>query len=188
MEYSRTCSEESLTQSCNQVWTPLNFSTGRWDKKYFNSDSFSPCLGSRCLYLCPGEAVGRHVETTNLGKIPQHPLGLPVFRGSLTSLHHLQTFYQFLLSFWLCFITIISRILHFHILITLYATQNNLFQPGAVRQAHCSHKLVTTEFLFRNAQVWCGFSSSMPPSLTYLPKSSDHRYLFPRKKSHTQLH
>ena len=53
-----------------QVWTPLNFSIRRWDKYAFNSDPFSRCLGSRCLYLWPGQALGRCVETIRPHTLP----------------------------------------------------------------------------------------------------------------------
>ena len=56
--------------SHHQVWTPLNFSIGRWDKYAFNSDPFSRCLGSRCLYLWPGQALGRCVETIRPHTLP----------------------------------------------------------------------------------------------------------------------
>lgn len=69
MECTRNAQRRAW-DSHHQVWTPLNFSAGRWGKYAFNSDPFGRCLGSRCLYLWPGQALGRHVETIKPHTLP----------------------------------------------------------------------------------------------------------------------
>ena len=78
MECSRICPSKSLSQSLHQVWTLLNFSTGRWDKHAFKSYPFSPCLAPWPVSLARWGTWRMCINN----KTPHHALGLPDFRNS----------------------------------------------------------------------------------------------------------
>lgn len=126
------------------------------------------------IYLWPGEALGIHAERGC------RSLGTP---SPMTSTNFLSLF----TFFWLCFATIISRTMHFPYINYLICSKRPPvtdldFKTGSLWSWVSDHRVS-----FHNAQADVIFPLQCPLCLP-IHKSSEHRNLSSKKKSHTHLH
>ena len=158
---------------CPSGWTSLSVSSGRWDKKCFSFRS----------PLC-GWAAG-HIPLARWGSWHTCRKGLPVFRDPQPyDIYKLSITFYILLAL-LCYHHL--RTMHFSYINYLICSKRPPVTDLDFKTGSLWSWVSDNRVSFHNAQADVIFPIQCPLHLP-IHKSSDHRNLSSKKKSHTHLH